>query len=100
AGEVLGEVTQHVGVVAAGGEDVDEAEELRLEGGMRHRPVEDVLAPAPEVEEMRTLRRTRFGDPARERLHLVLEGIHQSSLPRARPTLNRAIPADKGIDRA
>jgi hypothetical protein len=68
--EVLGHVPQHVGVAAAGGKDVDQAKELRLEARVRHRPVEDPLAPAPEVEEPSALGGARFGDLARELLHL------------------------------
>jgi hypothetical protein len=67
-------VPEDAGVVAAGREGVDEAEELRLEARMRHRPVEYPLAPPPEVEQARALARTRRGDLPGERLDLGLEG--------------------------
>src|SRR5204862_1740361 len=83
AGEVLAQVAQHVGIVAAGGEDVDEAEELGLEARVGHRPVEHPLAPAPEVEEVRPLRRPGRRDLPGEGLHLVLEAVaHGGSQPR------------------
>jgi hypothetical protein len=71
--EVLTEMPQDVGVIAAGREDVDEAEELGLEARMGHRPVEHALAPAPEVEEVRLFGCPGSGDLARERLDVVLE---------------------------
>ena len=73
--EVLAQVPEDVRVVAAGGEDVDEPEELRLEARMGHRPVEHALAPPAEVEEVRALGCTGGRDLARERLDLVLEAL-------------------------
>ncbi len=83
--EVLDEVAQHVGVVATGGQDVDEPEELRLEAGVRHRPVEDAFAPASEVEDSSALGRTRFGDPACEVLHVPL--ARRGHAPSLHPSL-------------
>ncbi len=48
--EVLGHVSEHVVGIAASGEHVDEAEQLRLELGVRERPLEHLLAPPAEVE--------------------------------------------------
>ena len=65
--EVLVEMPQHVVVVATGGQNVDEAEQLRLEVGVRHRPAEHLLAPPSEVETRRTVaRRPRPQDDGRQ----------------------------------
>src|SRR5437016_12274916 len=73
--EVLGEVPQDVRVVGTGGKDVDEAEELGLEARMRHRPLEESLAPPAEMVDARLLGAGRLGDLSRERLDVALEGV-------------------------
>ena len=73
--EVLLEVSPHVGVVVASGEDVDEAEELGLEARMRHGPEEQLLAPPAEVVDTRLLGAGGVGDAAGEGLHVALEGV-------------------------
>src|SRR5207302_10473503 len=73
--EVFREVPQDVRVVMAGGEHVDEAEELGLEARMCHRPLEEPLAPPAEVVDARLLGAGGLGDAARERLDVALEGV-------------------------
>jgi hypothetical protein len=73
--EVLVEMAQHVRVVPAGGNDVDEAEELRLEARMRERPIENPPAPAPQMEEARAFRGAGLRDAARERADFVLQVV-------------------------
>ena len=88
--EVFGQVAEDVLVVAAGREDVDEAEELDLELRVRERPVEDALAPAPEVEELCPLRRAGLADAAGDRLHLPLARVGHSQESSRRATSYRA----------
>src|SRR5207245_9841614 len=70
--EVVLEMAHDVAVVATGGKDVDEPEELRFEPRMRERPVEHALAPPAQMEDARRLRGARGRDGARELLHLGL----------------------------
>jgi hypothetical protein len=49
-GEVLVEVAEHVLVVDRGREDVHEAEQLRLERRVRHRPLQHPLAPPGRLD--------------------------------------------------
>ena len=67
--EVLVDVAQHVGIVRARREHVDEPEQLGLEVGVGERPVEHALAPPAEAEHVRVLATAGLGDAARQRLH-------------------------------
>ena len=99
--EVLAQVPEDVGVVAAGREDVDEPEQLRLEARMGHRPVEHPLAPPPEVEEVRALGCPGGRDLSRQLLDLVLEALvghgDSTSSARSRPTSLTMRTADVGL---
>ncbi len=71
--EVLVEVPHDVLVVAARGEDVDEPEELRLEGRVVHRPVEQTVRPPSEVVDASTFGGSGGGDPPGESLDVTFE---------------------------
>ncbi len=68
--EVLVDVRRDVLVAVERGKDVDEPEELRLEVGSRHRPVEHSLAPPRHPEDLRAFARTELRDAASERAHI------------------------------
>jgi len=72
--EVLLEVAHDVVVVTAAGEDVDEAEQLRLERAPSHGPVEELLAPPRAPEQAALLLAAGLGDPAGQRLDFSLGG--------------------------
>ena len=72
--EVLREVPDHVVVVRARREDVDEAEELRPEVVVGHRPVEEAVGPPRHVVDARAFGRARLGDLAGERSDVILRG--------------------------
>ncbi len=76
--EVLVEVADHLVVVAARRQDVDEPEQLRLELRVRHRPVEHALAPPPEVEGAGAFAPTSLGEILDERPNPRLERRRES----------------------
>ena len=79
--EVLGEVTQHFGLVATTREHVHEPEELRLEVGMRERPFEHPLAPPTEMERSDLAALSGGGQPSRDGFDLGLERVvHPSAV--------------------
>ena len=71
--EVLVDVAEDVGGAGRGREDVDEAEQLRLEVRVGHRPREHALAPPAHVEDAALLSRPELGDPHGQLGHLGVE---------------------------
>ena len=74
APEVLLQVAHDIVVVPAGGEDVDETEQLRLEPGVGHGPLEELLAPPGAAEDARLLRGAGLSDAAGQCLNLGFGG--------------------------
>ena len=92
--EVLVEMAQDVGIARRGREDVDEAEELRLEGRMRHRPLEHPFAPPRCLDDPRALPHAELGDAASQGGDVVVgRGRHDSRVrPQAGDGRARLVP--------
>jgi hypothetical protein len=71
--EVLGQVAGDIGRVGQRREDVDEAEQLRLEPRPLHRPVHDAIAPPGAAEDAGAPRRGQVGDPTGQRDRVALD---------------------------
>ncbi len=72
--EVLADMAQDVGVAMGGRKHVHEAEQLSLERGVGHGPLEHPVAPPRHPVDARLHALAQLGDPGGQGGHLVIEG--------------------------